>query len=41
MSVQYTGECAVQREMFSTPGGIVNTVGEYHDKCGEGHWENN
>ena len=61
MSVQYTGGCAVQQGMFSTPGNIMSTVGDimstlggvqysgdimstpwgYHDKWGEGHWENN
>ena len=40
--------CAVQWEdimstlrVFSTPGDIMSTLGEYHDKCGEGHWQNN
>ena len=35
MSVQYTGGCAVHRGMFSTPGGIMSTVGGYHEYTGE------
>ena len=43
MSVQYNGGCSVQREMFSTPGDIMSTLGVFSmgDIMGEGHWENN
>ena len=31
---EYTGGCSVHwGDIMSTP--------RYHDKCGEGHWENN
>ena len=41
MSVQYTGGRAIQQGMFSTLGEYHEYTGGYHDKCGEGHWENN
>ena len=34
MSVQYTGGCAVQWGMFSTPGDIMSTVGGFHEYTG-------
>ena len=47
MSVQYTGGYSVHwGNIMSTLGdvqytGVFSTLGSYHDKCGEGHCENN
>ena len=50
MSVQYTGVVQYNGDVQCTGGGgaIISIVGGYHeytgghhDKCGEGHWENN
>ena len=37
MSMQYTGECAVQRGMFITPGDIMSTVGDIMSTLGGYH----
>ena len=46
--VQYNGGCSVhQGNIMTTVGDIMSTLGEYehtggyHDKCQEGHWEDN
>ena len=40
MSVQYTGECAIQQDAQYT-GDIMSTLGGIMINVGEGHWENN
>ena len=32
---EYTGDLMSTVGVFSTPGGIMSTLGTYHDKCGE------
>ena len=35
------GDIMSTLEVVQYTGGIMSTLEGYHDKCGEGHWENN